>query len=294
MFEGSCVALVTPMKSTGEIDENALNSLVEWHIQEGTDAIVVCGTTGESSTLTPHEHHHVIHLVNKAANKRIPIIAGTGTNATASTIEQTLAAKEIGVDACLIVTPYYNRPTQEGLIAHYHAIAKAVNIPIILYNVPTRTACDMQPATVGELSKVPTIIGIKEATGNIPRLAELREKCRKDFKFYSGDDPTCLEFITKGGHGVISITSNAVPKAMHEMCHYALKKEYDKAQALDERLQALHHMMIAQPNPMPVKWAMHYMGKVESGIRLPLTALTKEHHENMIQALNKANIEIRG
>ncbi len=294
MFEGSCVALVTPMKSTGEIDENALNSLVEWHIQEGTDAIVVCGTTGESSTLTPDEHHHVIALVNKAVNKRIPVIAGTGTNATASTIELTARAKETGVDACLIVTPYYNRPTQTGLIAHYQAIAKAVNIPIILYNVPTRTACDMLPATVGELSKIPTIVGIKEATGNIPRLAELREICRQDFKFYSGDDPTCLEFMSKGGHGVISITSNAAPRAMHEMCHFALNKEYDKAQALDASLQPLHRMMIAQPNPMPVKWAMHQLGKVESGIRLPLTALSTEHHENMIKALKTANLQTRG
>lgn len=290
MFEGSCPALITPMKSQGQIDEKALISLVEWHIQEGSDAIVVCGTTGESATLTPQEHHFVIDVVNKAAKKRIPIIAGTGTNATASTIAATASAKEIGVDACLIVTPYYNRPTQEGLLAHYQAISKAVNIPIILYNVPSRTACDMLALTVGELSKIPTIKGIKEATGNLSRLNELREVCREDFKFYSGDDPSCLAFIRNGGHGVISITANVAPKAMHQMCRFALNKNYEKAQALDEQLQALHHMMIAQANPIPVKWAMHHLGKVEDGIRLPLTALGKEHHDNMIKALKTANL----
>ncbi len=292
MFKGSCVALITPMTPTGEIDENALNSLVEWHIQEGTDAIVACGTTGESATLSPTEHHQVIKSVLKVAKNRLPVIAGTGTNATASTIELTKKAKELGADACLVVTPYYNRPTQEGLIAHYKAVAK-VNIPIILYNVPTRTACDMQPATVGELSKVQNIIGIKEATGNLERLKELQQLCRADFKFYSGDDPTCLAFILQGGHGVISITSNAAPKAMHEMCSLALRGDKEKATELDKRLQPLHHMMIAQPNPIPVKWAMHQLGKSQEGIRLPLTALSLEHHDKMMQALKTANI-IRG
>ncbi len=290
MFKGSCVALVTPMQPNGEIDEKALKALVEWHIQEGTDAIVVCGTTGESATLTPDEHQRAIALVYQVANKRIPIIAGTGTNATASTIELTHEAKDIGVDACLIVTPYYNRPTQQGLIEHYRAIAKAVNIPILLYNVPTRTACDMLPETVAALSKVPTIVGIKEATGNIPRLTSLIDSCKSGFMFYSGDDPTACEFICKGGHGVISITSNVAPKAMHEMCQLALKKEVDKAQELDKKLQPLHHMLIAQPNPIPVKWAMHHMGKIENGIRLPLTTLSAEHHDKMLQALKTANI----
>lgn len=290
MFKGSCVALITPMTSAGEVDEKALIALTEWHIQEGTDAIVVTGSTGESATLTEKEHHEVTALVFKTAKKRVPVIAGTGTNATASTIKLTTGAKEIGVDACLIVAPYYNRPTQAGLIAHYQAIARAVNIPILLYNVPTRTACDILPDTVAELSKVPTIVGIKDATGNIPRLAQMREKCRQDFMFYSGDDPTCLEFITKGGHGVISITANVAPKAMHQMCHLALKGEFEKAQAMDKRLQPLHHMMIAQANPIPVKWAMHYLGKAQEGIRLPLTTLTSEHHDKMLQALKTANI----
>ncbi|MBS0287781.1 MAG: 4-hydroxy-tetrahydrodipicolinate synthase [Proteobacteria bacterium] len=290
MFKGSCVALITPMKATGEVDEKALIALVEWHIQEGTDAIVVTGSTGESATLSEKEHHEVTALVVKTAKKRLPIIAGTGTNATTSTIALTNSAKELGVDACLIVAPYYNRPTQAGLTLHYQAVAKAVNIPILLYNVPSRTACDILPETVASLSKVPTIVGIKDATGNIARLSEMREKCRPDFMFYSGDDPTCLEFIEKGGHGVISITANVAPKAMHEMCHLALSKEFEKAKAMDARLQPLHHMMIAQANPIPVKWAMNHLGKAPGGIRLPLTTLTSEHHDKMLQALKTANI----
>ncbi len=290
MFKGSCVALVTPMTSTGEIDKKAIINLVQWHIQEGTDAIVVAGTTGESETLTPSEHHEVISLVYKMVNKRIPVIAGTGTNATASTINLTKAAQEIGVDACLIVTPYYNRPTQHGLIEHYRAIAKAASIPVLLYNNPTRTACDLQPQTVAALSEIPTIVGIKEASGNIERLVALTELCKKGFKFYSGDDATALEFMRKGGHGDISITANVAPKLMHQMCHAALAKDFDKAQTLDKTLQPLHRMLVAEANPIPVKWALYYLKKIDSGIRLPLTSFSMEYHEKMKQALQTAGI----
>lgn len=290
MFKGSCVALVTPMKGQNAVDENALVDLVEWHIEQGTQAIVVAGTTGESATLTHQEQCRITTLVYQAAKKRIPIIAGTGTNSTATTITHTQAAKEIGVDACLIVTPYYNRPTQNGLIQHYSAVAKAVNIPIILYNVPTRTACDMQPETVATLSDISNIIGIKEATGNLQRLTALIEKCKTGFKFYSGDDPSALEFMRLGGDGVISITANVVPNLMQRMCHFAMTKAYDQAKMLDDKLQPLHRMLIVEPNPIPVKWALHQAGKIANEIRLPLTTLSIEHHDKMKQALQIAGL----
>lgn len=292
MFEGSCVALVTPMTPNGEIDEKALVNLVEWHIKEGTSAIVVAGTTGESETLTPSEHHGLVAKVYSIVKKRIPVIAGTGTNATASTINLTKAAKEIGVDACLIVTPYYNRPTQHGLIEHYRAIAKAVSIPILLYNNPTRTACDMQPETVAAVSEVPNIVGIKEATGNVQRLLALMEKCKKGFKYYSGDDESGLEFIRLGGHGVISVTANVVPNLMQKMCRFALDKEFDKAETINKQIAQLHQFLFVEANPIPVKWTLDYMGKIDSGIRLPLTRLSTEHHNKVIQALQTAGISI--
>jgi len=290
MFKGSCVALVTPMKGQNEVDESALKDLVEWHIQQGTHAIVVAGTTGESATLTPEEQYRVTSLVYQVARKRIPIIAGTGSNSTATTISHTQAAEEIGVDACLIVTPYYNRPTQYGLVQHYSAVAKATKMPILLYNVPTRTACDMQPETVATLSNIPNIVGIKEATGNLQRLTALIEKCKPGFTFYSGDDPTALEFMRLGGHGVISITSNVAPNLMQQMCHFAVTKEFDKAKVLDDKLQPLHRMLIVEPNPIPVKWALYQTGKIANEIRLPLTELSIEHHDKMKQALQIAGL----
>ncbi len=290
MFIGSCVALVTPMKPTGEVDEKALNNLVEWHIKEGTAAIVVSGTTGESPTLTFDEQAHILKNVITIANKRIPIIAGTGTNATASTIQRTQMAKEIGADACLIVTPYYNRPTQLGLIEHFNTVAKAVDIPILLYNVPSRTGCDLQPETVAILSETQNIIGIKEATGNLERLKALQEKCKPGFAFYSGDDPTCCEFMLLGGQGVISITSNAAPNAMQKMCELAIRKETKSAKTCDEILQPLHRLCIIEANPIPIKWAMHYLGKIDSGIRLPLTTLARQYHDQMIDALKTAAV----
>ncbi len=292
MFKGACVALVTPMNADGEVDEKTFSDLVEWHISKGTQAIVVSGTTGESATLTAKEQNQLLKLALNVANKRIPIIAGTGTNSTQTTIERSEGAKSLGADACLIVTPYYNRPTQLGLLAHYRAVEKAVNLPIILYNVPTRTACDLLPETVAELSYCKNIIGIKEATGNLMRLEALMNQCSKDFLYYSGDDPTAFEFISRGGHGVISITSNVAPFMMQKMCEAALNKDFDVAQRVEQKLGSLHRQLIAEPNPIPVKWALHHMGKIGETLRLPLTPLSERHHQTMIHALTMAESEI--
>lgn len=288
MFEGSCVALVTPMTVSGEVDERALVELVEWHISEGTQAIVAVGTTGESATLTEKEQLRILSLVVKTVKERIPVIAGTGTNATATTCSKTQAAKDLGADACLIVTPYYNRPTQEGLMAHYRQVATMVEMPIILYNVPSRTACDLQPATVAQLSELPNIIGIKEATGDLSRVTTLKTTCPQNFYLYSGDDATAKDFILAGGKGVISVSANVVPKLMQAMCHYALEQDSQHAEQLDEVLRPLHQMMMIEPNPIPVKWALQYLGKIASGIRLPLTDLSAEHQQSMIDALQIA------
>ncbi len=290
MFEGSSVALVTPMMANGDIDEKCFIDLIEWHIAEGTQAIVISGTTGESATLAIQERRRLISLGIEVANKRVLILAGTGSNSTQTTIERTKIAQKLGADACLVVSPYYNRPTQGGLIKHYTAVAAAVDIPILLYNVPSRTGCDMVPETVATLSDIPNIVGIKEATGNLQRLQVLREKCKAGFTFYSGDDPTALEFIRQGGQGVISITANVAPKMMQEMCHFALIKEDEKAKAIDDKLHQLHRLLIIEPNPIPVKWAMHYLGRIPEGIRLPLTTLSKEYHAKMKEALQVAGI----
>lgn len=290
MFQGSCVALITPMRSNGEIDTDKLLELVEWHIAEGTAAIVIAGTTGESPTLSLAEQQKMLTLVCDMANKRIPIIAGTGTNSTQTTIERTQMAQQIGADACLIVAPYYNRPTQAGLIAHFTAVAEAVKMPILLYNVPSRTGCDLLPESVAILSQVPNIVGIKEATGNLQRLEALQANCKSGFIFYSGDDPTALAFIRQGGMGVISITANVAPRLMQSMCHSALTQDYDSAEALDKKLHALHRMLIIEPNPIPVKWAMQAIGKANNILRLPLTPLSLEHQDKLKNALEVAGI----
>lgn len=292
MFQGACVALVTPMNANGEVDVKAFSNLVEWHIDQGTRAIVVSGSTGESATLTAPEQLQLYKRALDVANKRIPIIAGSGTNSTQSTIERTQAAEALGVDACLIVTPYYNRPTQPGLLAHYQAIDRAVNVPIILYNVPTRTACDLLPDTVAELSYSKNIIGIKEATGNMARLEALKNQCAKDFLLYTGDDPTTFEFLQRGGHGAISITSNVAPNLMQKMCQAVIDKDFAAAHRYESKLEMLHRMMIVEPNPIPVKWALHYMGKIGQTLRLPLLPLSERHHQNLIQALTIAESEI--
>lgn len=290
MFRGSMVALVTPMADDGAIDEVALEALIEFHIENGTDAIVAVGTTGESATLDEEEHCFVIRRCVKLARGRVPIIAGTGSNSTREAIGLTRCAKEAGADACLLVTPYYNKPTQEGLYLHHKAVAEAVDLPQILYNVPGRTAVDMQAETVARLAGVPNIIGIKEATGDIERARAILERCSSDFEVYSGDDATAMDLMLAGGHGVISVTANVAPRAMHEMCEAALAGERENATAINERLLALHRDLFVEANPIPVKWALHEMGKIGMGIRLPMTVLSSRFQPVVRDALHKAGV----
>ena len=291
MISGSIVALVTPMGADGAVDYNALRALVEWHVQEGTDAIVAVGTTGESSTLGVYEHVEVIRKVLEYAKGRVPVIAGTGANSTTEAIELTREGKKAGVQACLLVTPYYNKPPQEGLYQHYKKIAESVDIPLILYNVPGRTGCDMQPGTVKRLAQVPGIAGLKEAHGTIPRIQELLKLgLPKDFALLSGDDATACESILLGCHGDISVTANVAPKLMHEMCEAARKGARQRALELDAKLQPLHKHLFVEPNPIPVKWALQQMKKIGPGIRLPLVPLDPAHHETVRGALRAAGV----
>ena len=290
MFHGSMVALVTPMQQDGALDEAALLALVEWHIEQGTDAIVAVGTTGESATLDHKEHCHVIKLVVDKAAGRIPIIAGTGANSTTEAISLTRCAMEMGVDACLLVTPYYNKPTQEGLYLHHKAVAEAVPVPQILYNVPGRTACDMLPATVARLADIPNIVGIKEATGDIERAREILAMCGDKIDLYSGDDATALDCILAGAKGDISVTANVAPKAMHEMCAAALAGDEAKAREINTPLEGLHENLFLEANPIPVKWALSEMGKMQSGTRLPMTVLADEYHARLRQAMQAADV----
>ena len=290
MFHGSMVALVTPMNSDGDVDFDSLRGLVEWHIAEGTNAIVAVGTTGESATLDEKEHCEVIRQVVQMVDGRIPVIAGTGANSTTEAISLTRCAKEVGADAALLVTPYYNKPTQEGLYLHYKAVAEAVDIPQILYNVPGRTACDMLPETVARLAQIANIVGIKEATGDLSRLHQIRELCGEDFDIFSGDDATGCEFMLSGGNGVISVTNNVAPSAMRKMCDLALAGKREDAMVIDQRLSALHEKLFLEANPIPVKWALAEMGKISEGIRLPLTWLSEEFHTPLKQAMEQAQI----
>ncbi len=282
------VAMVTPMKADGAVDQAALKGLVEFHIEQGTDAIVATGTTGESATLTFDEHVEVIHSVVDMAAGRIPVIAGTGANSTQEAINLTAAAREAGADACLLVTPYYNKPTQEGLYLHFRAIAEAIDIPQILYNVPRRTACDMSDETTIRLSEIPNIIGIKDATGDLDRVANVLEKAEDSFILLSGDDDTGMEFMLRGGSGVISVTANVVPAAMNEMCGYALSGDRAAAQKINDRLLGLHCKLFVEANPIPVKWAVAAMGRCEEGIRLPLTWLSEPFHDDVRGAMQQA------
>lgn len=294
MFHGSLVALVTPMHAgvlpdTG-LDREGLERLVEFHIENGTDAIVSVGTTGESATLTETEHCEVMQQTVEIARGRIPVIGGTGSNSTIEAINLTRCARDAGADACLLVTPYYNKPTQEGLYLHHLAVAEAVDIPQILYNVPGRTACDMSVETVGRLSRVPNIIGIKEATGEIDRVAGIRELCGDEFLLLSGDDSSACEFLCHGGDGVISVTANAAPRSMHEMCMQALNKDFDEARNTNKRLEKLHNALFLQSNPIPVKWAVNRLGLIEEGIRLPLTWLSAEFESELESAMYAAGV----
>ena len=290
MIAGSMVALVTPMDAQGHLDWDSLGKLVDFHLQEGTNAIVAVGTTGESATLDVEEHIQVIEFVVKRVAGRIAVIAGTGANSTREAIELTKNAKKAGADACLLVTPYYNKPTQEGLYQHFKHIAEAVDIPQILYNVPGRTACDMLADTVVRLSSVPNIIGIKEATGDLVRAKDIISRVDSDFLVLSGDDPTAVELILLGGKGNISVTANVAPRAMADLCNAALKGEAELARAINDKLMPLHKNLFLEANPIPVKWALHEMGLMPEGIRLPLTWLSATCHEPLRQALRQSGV----
>jgi 4-hydroxy-tetrahydrodipicolinate synthase len=290
MISGSMVALVTPMDAQGGLDWASLSKLVDFHLQEGTNAIVAVGTTGESATLDVHEHVEVIRRVVDQVAGRIPVIAGTGANSTREAVELTQNAQSVGADACLLVTPYYNKPTQEGLYQHFRHIAEHVAIPQILYNVPGRTACDMLPETVERLSKVSNIIGIKEATGDLQRAQEILDRVSADFLVYSGDDATAVELMLMGGKGNISVTANVAPRAMAELCAAAMAGDAATARAINERLMPLHKNLFIESNPIPVKWALHEMGMMQDGIRLPLTWLSPRCHEPLRQAMRQSGL----
>ena len=290
MFNGSMVAMVTPMAADESVDGEALARLVEFHIEQGTDAIVAVGTTGESATLTHDEHAQVIADVVRVVNGRVPVIGGTGANSTHEAIELTKAAEKAGVDACLLVTPYYNKPTQEGLYQHYKAVAEAVSIPQILYNVPGRTACDMLGPTVVRLSEIDNIIGIKEATGDIDRIHELVAGCGDDFDVLSGEDWLCCETMLAGGKGVISVTANVAPRQMHEMSIAAVAGDTERARTLDARLQPLHAALFLESNPIPVKWAVEQLGLIGPALRLPMTPLSESLYGDVREAMAAAGI----
>lgn len=290
MFQGSMVALVTPMRPDGTLDAEALRRLVEFHIENGTDAIVAVGTTGESATLDTTEHLAVIRQVVEQAAGRIPVIAGTGANSTREAVELTEGGMEAGADACLLVTPYYNKPTQEGLYQHFRAVAEAVAIPQILYNVPSRTACDMLPETVERLAPIANIVGIKEATGSVERARDIVSRCGDRLDVYSGDDATAMELILAGAKGDISVTANVAPRAMHEMCSAALAGDRTGAEALNRSLEPLHKVLFVESNPIPVKWALAEMGLIAEGIRLPMTVLGEQHRPTVRAALKEADL----
>ncbi len=286
VFRGSIVALVTPMSADGRIDWAALEALVEWHIASGTSGLVSVGTTGESATLDVHEHLEVIQRSVELVDGRIPVIAGTGANATSEAIHLSRAAERLGADACLLVTPYYNKPTQAGLIAHYSAIAEAVSLPLILYNVPARTACDLQPETIQTLARIPSIVAVKEAGGDVSRVSEIRNRCGEGFDVLSGEDGLTLQMFELGAVGVISVTANLAPKLMADFCAAWASGNAPEARRLDQRLQLLHAALFVEPNPIPVKWALHEVGRIGAGIRLPLLPLSEAERGRVKAAMD--------
>ena len=290
MFQGSLVAIVTPMFDDCSLDLVALRALIDWHISQGTDGIVIVGTTGESPTVDVAEHCLLIKTTVEHVNGRVAVIAGTGANSTSEAIELTAKAKMLGVDACLLVTPYYNKPSQEGMYQHFAAVAAAVDIPQILYNVPGRTSCDISNDTVLRLAMIKNIIGIKDATGGIERGTDLLLRVPKDFAIYSGDDATGMALMLLGGHGVISVTANIAPKLMHEMCVAAMAGEVKKACEINAKLFALHQKLFIEPNPIPVKWVLQQMGLIKTGIRLPMVNLSVQYHDVMLVAMRQAGI----
>lgn len=289
MLKGSLVAIVTPMQDDGSLDLARLRALVDWHAAQGTDGIVVVGTTGESPTVSFDEHCALIRAVVEQAAGRMAVIAGTGANSTAEAIELTHCAKSAGADYALSVAPYYNKPTQEGLYRHFRAIAEAEDLPLILYNVPGRTVSDISNDTTLRLAEVPGIVGIKDATGSIERATDLVLRAPADFALYTGDDATALAFMLMGGHGVISVTANIAPRAMHDMCVAAFNGELARARELNQQLFGLHRKLFVEANPIPVKWALAEMGLIGAGIRLPMTPLSAEHHDTLRQAMRQAN-----
>lgn len=288
MFRGSMVAIATPMRRDGSIDYDAFAQLIEWHIENDTDVIVPAGTTGESATLDNEEHCEVIRFAVQQVKGRVPVMAGTGANSTTEAVMLTQSAKESGADGVLLVTPYYNKPTQEGLYQHYKKIAAEVAIPQVLYNVPGRTACDMLPETIQRLSGLDHIIGVKEATGDLARARKIMDSCGPDFLVIGGEDAVAMELMLQGGHGVISVTANVAPRAMHDMSMLALDGDREGAEAINRKLDGLHKKLFIESNPIPVKWALHEMSLIPDGIRLPLTALSESCHEPVRQALIEA------
>ena len=290
MLKGSLVAIVSPMHEDGTLDLDAFRRLVDWHIAEGTDGIVVVGTTGEAPTVDFDEHTLLIRSAVEHAAGRVPIIAGTGANSTREAIELQAYAKRCGADMALSVVPYYNKPTQEGLYRHFRAIAEAVDLPMIVYNVPGRTVCDMQNDTALRLAQVPNIVGIKDATGNIERGSDLVRRAPKGFAIYSGDDATALALMLLGGDGVISVTANAAPRLMAEMCDAALAGDVVRARNANQRLLGLHRHLFVEANPIPVKWVLQQMGRIPGGIRLPLTPLSSSFHDLLRGAMDQAGL----
>lgn len=290
MIKGSIVAIVTPMFEDGSLDKDSLRKLLDWHVAEGTDGIVIVGTTGESATVSPEEHCELIRLTVEHIAGRIPVIAGSGGNSTAEAIALTRHAKDVGADATLQVVPYYNRPTQEGMYRHFKAIAEAVDIPVILYNVPGRTVADMANETVVRLSGVDNIVGIKDATGNIGRGTELLRMVDKSFGVYSGDDASAVALMLCGGAGNISVTANVAPRLMKDMCDAALSGQAARAVEINNRVLSLHSKLFVEPNPVPVKWALTEMGKMPSGLRLPLAPLSAQYHDTVRAALRESGV----
>ena len=290
MFSGSIVAIVTPMQADGAVDFGALDRLVQFHLDNATDGIVAVGTTGESATLDVDEHIEVVRRVVAKVARRVPVIAGTGANSTTEAIDLTRRSKDVGADACLLVTPYYNKPTQEGLYQHYKTIAAAVQIPLILYNVPGRTACDMQPETVARLASVPGIVGLKEASGSMERNRKLTGLVGDKLTLLSGDDDIAVESTLEGFKGVISVTANVAPRRMHDSIAAALAGNADEARSINETLIPLHKTLFLESNPIPAKWALARMGLIGDGIRLPLTPFAEPYHRQVLDALQTAGI----
>lgn len=290
MFKGSLVAMVTPMLETGAIDYAKLEKLIDFHVERDTNGLVIAGTTGESATLDFDEHCELLNRSREIINQRLPFIAGTGANSTSEAIHLTRCAAQAGADAALLVSPYYNKPTQNGLFLHHQAIAEAVDIAQLLYNVPGRTACDMLPDTVARLSAVKNIIGIKEATGDMERLHQIQQLTHKEFNLLSGDDATTCEFILQGGHGTISVTANVAPTQMADMCRAALLGDRAKAQQIDKEIAVLHRILFVESNPIPVKWATAQMGLNGATMRLPMTTLNEQYHDQVRSALIAAGV----